>query len=408
MRITITQKNATAIFAVIHVLYFCTLALVGCYFSPYLLALGLSSAQLGIALGVCNLCAVAFQLLAADLVRRTGIRICTITRYAYMLISVLAVVLLVVPVNVVFFCVLFVIIGLMVFGLQSTVNGLYLGYHEQGTRINFGRARGCGSVAWSVSSLVAGLVIQRHSALILPALYLIPCILLSILLYIFNAPNVTEVRSEDVSLSDERLTMRKYPQFFLFFLGMLCLVATNAFTETYMLLIMEDLGGTSANLGMALFISSMMELPAMAIYRRIADKVGNRRLLAFAAVMWAVKNLCIALAPSVYFIYAAELLQFVGYALYVPAYVRYIAHTLPESEFLKGQALVGSAFTGGCLLAGFVGGPLIDLVGIHAAMWYIQLFSLAGVIFLACAMKKSLTMFPHVPIEKEIEKEKEE
>ncbi len=404
MRIQITRKNATVIFAAIHVLYFCTLALIGGYFSPYLLALGLNSAQLGIAHGVCNLCAAGFQLLSAAFVRRTGTRICTVVRWAYMPITVLAVVLLAVPVNAVLFCILFLIIGLMTFGLQSTVNGLYLGYHEQGTRINFGLARGCGSVAYSVSSLVAGIVIQRQSALILPALYLVPCILLSILLYIFNAPNVTEVRSEDVSLSDERLTLRKYPQFFLFFLGVICLTATHGFMETYLLLIVENVGGTSTNLGVALFISSMTELPAMAVYRRIADRVGNRRLLAFAATMWAAKNFCIILAPNVYFIYAAELLQFVGYAFYVPSYVRYIAHTLPESEFLKGQALVGSAFTGGYLLAGFVGGPLINGLGIHAAMWCIQLFSLAGILFIACAMKKSLAMFPHVPIGEKAEK----
>ena len=100
------------------------------------------------------------------------------------------------------------------------------------------------------------------------------------------------------------------------------------------------------------------------------------------------------LAPNVYIIYAAELLQFVGYAIYVPAGVRYIAHTLPESEFLNGQALVGSALTAGCLIASFVGGPMIDMVGLGATLCGVQLFSVGGVILFSCAMTKSLHMFP--------------
>ena len=135
-------------------------------------------------------------------------------------------------------------------------------------------------------------------------------------------------------------------------------------------------------------------MPAMFLYRRFADKAGNRRLLIFAGWMWAAKNFLIMLAPTTYLIFAAELLQFVGYAIYIPAGVRYIAHTLPESEFLKGQSLVVSAFTAGCLIAGFVGGPMIDLFGLRATFWGVQLFSVAGVILFTCAMLKSLHMFP--------------
>ena len=143
-----------------------------------------------------------------------------------------------------------------------------------------------------------------------------------------------------------------------------------------------------------MFISAMMELPGMLLYRHFADKIGNRRLLVFAGWMWAAKNFLIMLAPNAYLIYAAELIQFGGYAIYVPAGVRYIAHTLPESEFLKGQALVGSAFTAGCLVAGFVGGPMIDLVGLGATLCGVQIFSVGGVILFSCAMTKSLHMFP--------------
>ncbi len=117
--------------------------------------------------------------------------------------------------------------------------------------------------------------------------------------------------------------------------------------------------------------------------------------------MWAAKNFFIMLAPNVYLLYAAELLQFAGYAIYVPAGVRFVAHTLPESEFLKGQSLVGSALTLGYLIASFTGGIMIDLVGINLTLWGVQLFSAGGVILFTVAMTKSLSMFPAVPLAKQ-------
>ncbi len=400
MGIQINQKNATVIYAVIHGLYFCTLALIGSYASAYLLDRGFTNGQIGLMLGIGSLGAVGFQLLAAVFVQRTGKRIGDVMIAAYVAITVLALLLLLLPVSGITFCVMYVLVYLLNAAMQSTVNSLYRGYHEQGTKINFGLARGCGSVSYSLSSLAAGVLIQRLSPGILPGLYLVPCVLLCVSLYIFHAPNVTERQPGSVTPAEKKLLLREYPQFYIFFAGVVCLATTHSFTETYMLQIIQRIGGTSSNLGLAIFISSMTELPAMLLYRRFADRVGNRRLLAFAGAMWAAKNFLIMIAPNVYFIYGAELLQFAGYAIYVPAGVRYIAHALPESEFLKGQALVGSGFTAGYLISSFVGGPMIDLIGLRATMWGVQLFSVGGVLLFTWAMTKSLHMFPSVSVGK--------
>ena len=393
MNIHITRKNATAFYAAIQALYFFILALTEVFASAYLLNCGFTNGQIGIMLGIGSLGAVGVQLLSASLITRTGIRIGKVMMAMCAAIAVLALALLL-PLHGAVFCAAYVLIYLLAKAQGASVNSLYRGYHEQGTRINFGTARGFGSAAYSIASLSVGVVIQRFTPDILPGLYIVPCLLLCAVIFIFNAPNVTERQSASVTPREKRILMREYPQFYLFFAGVLCLSTSNGFTETYLLQIMRRVGGSSANLGVAMFISAMTELPAMMLYRRFADKLGNRRLLAFAGWMWAAKNFLIMLAPNVYIIYAAELLQFVGYAIYVPAGVRYIAHTLPESEFLNGQALVGSALTAGCLIASFVGGPMIDMVGLGATLCGVQLFSVGGVILFSCAMTKSLHMFP--------------
>lgn len=394
MNIHITRKNATAFYSVIQALYFFMLAMVNVYASAYLINRGLRNAQIGIIIGLGNLCAVGIRLLSASIITRTGIRIGNLMIGMSVTIALLSLTLLLFPLSGIAFSVVYVLVFMLVQAMTSSVNSLYRGYHEEWTKINFSVARGFGSAAYSISSLSVGMVVQRFSPDILPGLYIVPCLLLGIVVFIFNAPNVTEQESSNMTEREKRIFMREYPQFYLFFAGAFCLSVTNGFTETYLLQIIQRVGGGSSNLGVAVFISAMMELPAMLIYRRFADRIGNRRLLAFAALLWAMKNFLIMLAPNVYLIYAAELIQFGGYAMYVPSGVRYVAHTLPESAFLKGQSLVDSAFTAGCLVASFVGGPMIDIVGLGPTLCGVQIFSVGGVILFSCAMRKSLNIFP--------------
>ncbi len=394
MRIRITKKNATAFYAAIQTLYFCTLAMVSGYASAYLLANGLSNGQIGILLGVGNLGAVLVQLLVASFISHTGVRIGRVMVCTHAVIAALALALLTLPLRGAAFCITYAFVFLLTQSLMSSVNSLYRGYHEQGTRISFGVARGCGSAGYSLASLATGMLIARTTPDILPGLYAVPSLLLCVVVFLFDAPNVEERQPISVTPREKRILMREYPQFYLFFAGVLCLTTSNGFTETFQLQIIQRVGGDSADLGVAVFISAMTELPAMILYRRFADKVGNRRLLAFAGWMWATKNFLIMLAPGVGAIFAAETLQFVGYAIYVPAGVRFVAHTLPESEFLKGQAIVGSAGTAGYLIASFVGGPMIDLVGLGTTLWGVQLFSVGGVFLFAAAMRKSLSLSP--------------
>ncbi len=394
MNIHITKKNATAFYAAIQALYLFILAMTEVFASAYLLSRGFTNGQIGIMIGIGSLGAVGVQLLFASFITRTGVRIGKVMIAVCAAITVLELALLLLPLRGAVFCVAYVLVYTLAQALGSSVNSLYRGYHEQGTRINFGTARGFGSAVYSAASLSVGVAVQRFTPDILPGLYIVPCLLLGAVIFIFNAPNVTERQPASVTPREKRGFMREYPQFYLFFAGVLCLATSNGFTEIYMLQIMQRIGGSSANLGVAVFISAMTELPAMILYRRFADKVGNRRLLVFAGWMWAAKNFLIMLAPNVYFIYAAELLQFAGYAIYVPAGVRYVAHTLPESEFLNGQALVASAYMVGCLIASFVGGPMIDLVGLETTLCGVQFFSVGGVILFSCAMTKSLHMFP--------------
>ncbi len=395
MRINITQKNATRYYAAIHALYFCVSALITCYASAYLLEYGLTNTRIGLVMGIAYLGSALLQPLVAAFVQKTGLRLGNCLSVLSGIIALLALVMWLVPTHGILLPAMEIVVLMVHTAMQSSVNALYRGYHNRGTKINFSLARGMGSVAFSLTNLLAGFLLRRLTVHALPALYLFPSILLSLVLVLFHAPNVaSEPKGDVVTPKQKRLLLRQYPYFYLFLVGVMFLAITHTFSESYLFQIIENVGGNSSNLGIAMAIMAITELPAMLLYKKIYKKFGNRRLLGLACFIWALKALVITLAPNVYVIYAAELLQFAGYAFYIPAGVRYVAHAIPESEYMKGQALVGSAFTVGQLVAVLVGGRLIDRIGIHASLWCVQICSLTGVVFFLLAMHDSLKKFP--------------
>ena len=397
MRLKITQKNATGYYSAIHALYFCVSALITCYASAFLLDYGFTNTQIGIAMGIAYLASALLQPLLATFAQKTGIRLGNCLCVLSGIIALLAVMMWLVPTHGLALLVMEIVVLMLHSAMQSAINALYRGYHNRGTKINFSLARGMGSVAFSLTNLLAGLLLRSLSITTLPALYLIPSILLSLVLVFFHAPNVaSEEHNSVVTPKEKRLLLRQYPYFYLFLAGVMFLGLTHTFTESYLFQIMENIGGTSSNLGIAMAITAITELPAMLLYKRIYKRFGNRKLLGLACWIWALKSFCITIAPNVYVIYAAELLQFAGYAIYVPAGVRYVAHAIPESEYMKGQALVGSSFTVGQLLAVLVGGRLIDKIGVRPSLWCVQVCSVIGVTLFTLAMRSSLKRFPSI------------
>ena len=60
-----------------------------------------------------------------------------------------------------------------------------------------------------------------------------------------------------------------------------------------------------------------------------------------------------------------------------------IARALPAGDFLGGQALHGSFWTLGSLAATFLGGQLIDGLGVRGALGIAQLFALGGAVLIS-------------------------
>ena len=382
------NRHITAFYALIQCLYWITYGLMFNFASAYLLDRGFSNSHIGLVLGASYALSACAQPLFAAFFNRSGIRLSSGMACVYVVIAALALAVLALPMKGGALAACIVCIFMLQSSMQPSLNSLHRGYELAGVPVNFGLARGLGSAAFSVMCALVGQLLRAVSPGILPALYLTTILLLLVCLLAFRSPTFAGTPAGQKREKREGL-LRRNPRFALFLLGLVCLATAHIFIDNFMLQIMQNVGGGSGQQGVAIAVAAVTELPAMVLYSWLSRRTDGRSLLRMAAWVWVLKDLLTMFARSPMAIYAAELLQFASYAFYVPATVDYISRTLPQEDFLKGQALSGTAFTLGSLAATFVGGWLLDAVGTGSALMVMQVFAVAGALLFTIAIPRA-------------------
>ena len=270
--------------------------------------------------------------------------------------------------------------------MQSPINALSHTFSEAGEKVNFGFARGMGSAVFAAMAMLIGLLLKKMSSALLPAFYFATILALIAFLCRAGAHGEAQtVRKAESGGASEPL--RSIP-FVLFLLGIVMMMTAHIFIDNFMLKIMQNIGGGNTQLGAAIAIAAVTELPAMMLYGKLRKRFSCQALLGFAGCVWALKHVLILFAGSPSVIYLCELLQFASYAFYVPAGVEFVSIALPERLYLRGQTFLGAAFSLGCLPATLIGGRLLDTIGIRATLAVFGAVSVAGAaLFILAGMR---------------------
>ena len=248
------------------------------------------------------------------------------------------------------------------------LNSLHVHYSGQGYRINYGLARGVGSLSYSLSALALGYVIQSLGPnwMLRAVLLLLPICILITLSYPKTGKALSEehaqVQHDDVSsLAD---FFRRYRWYCLSLVGVLLLAMFHAMTENYLIAIMGRLGGDSRHVGVALFVATVTESGVLVFFDRIRTRISDHWLLRYAAFSFLLKSVLLLIAPSIPFIYAVQLLQMTSYAFLSPVQVYYASEKVSPADMVKGQAFITASYTLGCAMGNLTGGLLMEHFGI--------------------------------------------
>lgn len=421
------SKKLSVIYVLIHGFFWCTYAVTWSYTAMYLKSCGYENSIVGLVTGIGAVISIVLQPVMASMTskvkfmnNRSNILILKIAS-----IIIGAVMMIKLP-GVYTAAVLFTFAAAIDASIPSILSCVAMDSVNSGLYINYGAARGGGSVIFAVYSLLLGFLIQWFGVGCLMPLYIATGVVTVGLVAAFmkcydrKVRAVRIARGENLFENDTELAKQenvanavrknsadkhlernvkkasmfsvvvKYPFLKWFLISAIFLFMGHNMINVFMLNIIENAGGSSANLGLALAIAAGIELPVMVCYVGISQKMPTGRLLVISAVSFTVKSIFTCFADSLVMVYIAQLMQFGAFAVFTPASVYYINQKMSREDSGMGQALLGSCSLGlGGTLGNIIGGFVLDSAGLTSMIICASALSAVGIVFMIAGTRKN-------------------
>lgn len=277
-------------------------------------------------------------------------------------------------------------IFVVVIAISTTVmpllNALAMQFENIGITMNYGVARGIGSIGYAVFGYLAGLMAENIGTVALAPFYMLLLTVTIFLLLMFKRPDKV-CASQEIDKTAETASVRgvhtllKKPACIPFFIAMVCIALNHSALDTFQVSVIKDVGGSDADYGVLMFVMSISEIPTMFLFKYLARRFSYASLMSMGILSFVAKDVVLMLAPSVPMVIGAQVLNMFTLGLYVPAAVYFGNSVAGQDEAVQAQALFGGMAMGiGRILGNIGSGVIIDLMGIKPML----LFSAACVL----------------------------
>ena len=375
--------------------YWMGYSVLGTFTSVFLLSRDFTNGQIGTVLSLANLVATVVQpFLASFADRMTRIRLSQLAAGMALLLVLFSSILLVLPKAFLVIAFIYILLYTCLVLLQPLTISIGTFFISRGYALNFGVARGLGSLAFAVAAAITGVLIERFSATII--LFL----LIGIFLFFALVTLTIDTRKDGGKYSESIVPKhlqethegepigllefaKKYKRFMLLLVGVSLLFVFHTITNSYMYQIMQPLGGTEANVGSSLSIAALSELPTMFFFSWLLRRFKIHSLMRFAA-----KALLILFAGNIFLINAGQSLQMVGFAMHTMASVYYTNQIIPQKDLVKGQTLMATANSIGGIIGAFAGGQILSILSVSAMLLIGTLISITGTLIVWLSVEK--------------------
>ena len=264
--------------------------------------------------------------------------------------------------------------------------------------INYGAARGTGSIAFAPVSILLGRLIETAGTQILPLVFLV-CIGLQALALLLLCRSIRTVTvGDEVSRNLKRsassfpVFFRENRRFFGLLAGIVLLFFTHNLVNNFLINVVRHVGGDTSDMGLLSGFTAVMEIPMMFLYDRLMRRFSCAATVRFAASMFVLKALAVAFAPSMGGLFLANTLQLLSFAMITPAMVQYVNIYIPHKDSAKGQALAFGMVTLGNVLSSAVGGRLYDALPVGLVLLIGAAAALSGAVL--CHVFTQMVPYP--------------
>ena len=400
-------KILNAEYGGIHATYWMAYAVISSFASAYLLDRGYTNSEIGLILAVGSIVAVFLQPFMADFADRTKkISLIGITQVVTIFIMVMMMFCFVMDKASIALSVIFVMMIAWHTALQPLFNSLTFKLEESGHKINFGVCRAMGSLGYSLLCAVLGTLAENFGTQILPLTGEVTLLMLLITLCLTKShfKKACKMRDElgeeqrvaeaaiDTLVEQEEINLVQFIKrnklFLLVNIGVAGIFFSNSIFNSFMLQIVENVGGTSEDMGRILAVMAFLEIPPMFLFESVHKKVSCKRLLQLGAICFTLKILCATIADSVFMVYVAQLFQLTSFGIFLPAMVCFIDEIMEKGEAVKGQALYTIITTVATIFASLAGGVILDFSGAASLLWISTIITGLGALLFCLVIER--------------------
>lgn len=356
------------------------------YASNYLLGMGCSNSEIGVTLALCSVIAVFLQPTLASIADRVETsKINRMIQIILVITIVFSLILYFVPLPQLALLACVVVVFSLTSALMPLINALAFVFEKYGCKINFGLARGLGSGAYALTSMIIGYVVNAIDITIMPFAYILFNGLLYVVISTYHLSNGNEQidsTEKETKTEGNQMSMLafmlKYKRLVVFLASFVCIYFAHTIINNFFIQVITNVGGSSSDMGNAISLAAFLEIPIMFLFNKINTKIKITTLLRVSLICFALKHLLTYLATNMLMVYAAQILQMGAFALFTPAAVYYVNQLVSKEDMVKGQSLLTASQTLSGVFASLLGGILLDSIGVHTSLLVGAILSFVG------------------------------
>jgi|GEM_PF-2764723 len=248
--------------------------------------------------------------------------------------------------------------------------------------VDYGKVRAVGSFAYAAFSIILGYVFAAMGNHVSSFFMAGTFIIVLIALIKMKNPEPKE-RTEIITIKASLSYLLKNKYYLFMLTGYFLLGLADTSESTFFPILIADLGGSQAEVGIAFALMAAIEIVTMVLFTRLKNRFNTALLLTVGIFGTCLKILAFSVSTEIWQIYLFCILQCVSYALVAPGTVLFMSEKI-DNRYLTAALLINEAVLNiSMTIANPVCGILSESFGV-SRMFMITSFPalIAGIVFL--------------------------
>ncbi len=377
MTLTQKAKKLTAHYAVTYFVYYAAFAMLRAFISVFLLDKGFSYTQVGVINAIhMTASAVCQPYFSQILSRFPNLGLSRFAAAAAGIALICAILLCFIPASMATYLPIYILFGLFQTGLVSLMVSIGMEYVNAGLPMNVGIGRGVGSFGYAFTNTFLGMLIVKFGSGI--TAYLNAALLAVLIVLLLSMPTPASLmKGEDARCAEAEeepadkmsVFMRDNAAFTLMAFSSALVFFGHCVVNVYLPDIAAQFGLDSDFTGIALGITSYMELIPLFLYAYVKKYIPPLALFRFSMVMFSVKVLIACLATGPVSLLLSCSMQIGAFACYTISSIYFTNQIIAPRNRVTAQGLLGSMIDAGFVLGSLVGGVMLDHTTLQNLLW---------------------------------------